>query len=163
MAPGMGKLERFPHSHLLLECQQRPKFHWSEASDLEGAFYNRQDSDHPSVGGGADHLQQRQNCSVWTSDIPLPGQFFLGLVLGKVSGNTLFFFFFFFFCFCSMWKFLGQGLNPHQRSDPGHCSDTAWSLTQCTTRELWKHGLDKLAPPPLLMILWASFFELFSF
>ena len=97
MAPGMGELERFPHSHLLLECQQRPKFHWSEASDLEGAFYNRQDSDHPSVGGGDDHLQQRQNCSVWTSDIPLPGQFFLGLVLGKVSGNTVFFVFCSFF------------------------------------------------------------------
>ena len=36
----------------------------------------------------------------------------------------------------SMWKFLGQGLNPHHSSNLGHCSDDTGSLTCCTTREL---------------------------
>ena len=45
------------------------------------------------------------------------------------------------FCFpfdhtCSMWKFLGQGLNLHHNNDPSHCSDSARSLIHCITREL---------------------------
>ena len=35
-----------------------------------------------------------------------------------------------------MWKFLGQGLNPCQSSDPSQGSDNARSLTCCVTREL---------------------------
>ena len=34
------------------------------------------------------------------------------------------------------WKFLVQRLNPHQSSNPDHCSDNAWSLTCCATGEL---------------------------
>ena len=33
-------------------------------------------------------------------------------------------------------KFLGQGSNTHQSSDPSHSSDNARSLTCCATREL---------------------------
>ena len=36
----------------------------------------------------------------------------------------------------SMWKFLGQGLNPRHCSNWSHCSDNVSSLTRCTTREL---------------------------
>ena len=35
-----------------------------------------------------------------------------------------------------IWKFPGQGLDPHHCSDPGHCSDNARSLTCCATRGL---------------------------
>ena len=35
-----------------------------------------------------------------------------------------------------MWKFLGQELNSSHSSDPSHCSDSAGSLTHCTTREI---------------------------
>ena len=44
------------------------------------------------------------------------------------------------FCFghaCGMWKFLGQGSNPHTR-DPSRCSDNARSLTCCAIREFLK-------------------------
>ena len=37
---------------------------------------------------------------------------------------------------CSMWYFLGQGLNQSHSSDPSHCNDTG-SLTHCTTIKLW--------------------------
>ena len=37
-----------------------------------------------------------------------------------------------------MWKFPGQGLNPHHSSNPSHGSGNAGSLTHCTTRELLK-------------------------
>ena len=36
---------------------------------------------------------------------------------------------------CSMWKFLGQGVNPSHSSDPSHHRDTTRLLTSCT-REL---------------------------
>ena len=43
----------------------------------------------------------------------------------------------FFFCLSqSIWKFPGQGWDPHHSSDPSLCSDNARSLTCCTTREL---------------------------
>ena len=35
----------------------------------------------------------------------------------------------------SMWKFLGQGSNPHHSSNPSRCNDNARSLTHCTKRE----------------------------
>ena len=35
-----------------------------------------------------------------------------------------------------IWKFPGQGLDPHHCSDPGHCSDNARSLTCCATKGL---------------------------
>jgi len=35
-----------------------------------------------------------------------------------------------------MWKFSGQGLNPHHSSDPSHQSGNARSLTCCATKEL---------------------------
>ena len=44
--------------------------------------------------------------------------------------------FFFFPCTHDMWKFLGQGSNPHHSSDPCHCSDNVESLTHCATREI---------------------------
>ena len=43
--------------------------------------------------------------------------------------------FFFFFRPRGMYKFLGQGLNPFHSSNPSRCSDSARSLTHCTTRE----------------------------
>ena len=60
-----------------------------------------------------------------------------------------FFFFFFFlfsfflFCTCGVWKFLGQGLNLHHSSDPGHCSDNRF-LTHWARRELSLSFWDKL-------------------
>ena len=39
-------------------------------------------------------------------------------------------------CTCIMWKFLGRGSNWHHSSYPGHCSDSAGSLTCCATGEL---------------------------
>lgn len=45
-------------------------------------------------------------------------------------------FFFFFGCLHGMYKFLGQRLNPHYRSNPSHCSDSAGSLTHWVTRQL---------------------------
>ena len=36
----------------------------------------------------------------------------------------------------SMWKFLGQGSNPHHSSNPSHCLGNARSLTHCATGEL---------------------------
>ena len=45
------------------------------------------------------------------------------------------FFFFFPCCPLSMWKFLAQGWNPHHSSNPSSCSDSAGSLTHCTTRD----------------------------
>lgn len=57
----------------------------------------------------------------------------------KAPLDILFIFFYFFFIFgrtCSMWKFLGQGLNPCHSSDAGRCSNSAGSLTHRTTREL---------------------------
>ena len=42
----------------------------------------------------------------------------------------------FFGCTCGMWKFPGQGENLHHSGNPHCCSDNAWSLTCCTTREL---------------------------
>lgn len=46
-----------------------------------------------------------------------------------------------FFCVCvatptACGKSLGQGLNPHHRINPSHCSDSAESLTYCATRKL---------------------------
>ena len=38
-----------------------------------------------------------------------------------------------------MWKFLGQGLNPHSRNLYHSCSNTR-SLTHCITQELPRHG-----------------------
>ena len=35
-----------------------------------------------------------------------------------------------------LWKFPGQGSNPHHRSNPRHRNDNTRSLTCCTTREL---------------------------
>ena len=35
-----------------------------------------------------------------------------------------------------MWKFPGQGSNPHHSSNQSHSSDTARSLTRCATEEL---------------------------
>ena len=46
------------------------------------------------------------------------------------------FFFFFFGCAHRMWKFLGQGSNPHHSSDQSYCSDCAGSLTCCTQGNL---------------------------
>ena len=34
-------------------------------------------------------------------------------------------------CTQDVWKFLGQGLNPHHSRDPGYFSDNARSLTHC--------------------------------
>ena len=48
----------------------------------------------------------------------------------------LVFFFFFFGCICSMWKFLGQGLNPCHSCSPSYSSVNSGSLTSCSTREL---------------------------
>ena len=42
---------------------------------------------------------------------------------------------------CGMWKFRGQGSNPCHSSDQSHCSDSARSLTCCTTRELQGLGI----------------------
>ena len=39
--------------------------------------------------------------------------------------------FIFFGCAYGMWKFQGQGMNPHHSSNPSHCSDKASSLTLC--------------------------------
>ena len=47
-----------------------------------------------------------------------------------------FFFLFFSGCICDMCKFLSQVSNPCHSSNPSHCSDSAGSLTYCTTREL---------------------------
>ena len=46
----------------------------------------------------------------------------------------------FFFCHaCGMWKFPGQGSNPHHSSYQSHSSDKARSLTRWATREQsWK-------------------------
>ena len=47
-------------------------------------------------------------------------------------------FFFLFVCTCGMWKFSGQGSNPHcyYGSDPSHSDDNTRSLICCPTREL---------------------------
>ena len=42
----------------------------------------------------------------------------------------LFFFFFFLGHAYRVWKFTGQGSNPHCNSDLSHCSDNARSLTR---------------------------------
>ena len=46
------------------------------------------------------------------------------------------FIYLFFGCLHGMYKFLGQRLNPHYRSNPSHCSDSAGSLTHWVTRQL---------------------------
>ena len=46
------------------------------------------------------------------------------------------FIYLFFGCLHGMYKFLGQRLNPHHRSNPSHCSDSAGSLTHWVTRQL---------------------------
>ena len=38
--------------------------------------------------------------------------------------------------FVEMYKFLGQGTNPHHSSNLSLCSDNARSLTHCAAREL---------------------------
>ena len=45
-------------------------------------------------------------------------------------------YFFLFGCARGMWKFLGQGLSPHQNSHQSHSSENARSLTHWVTREL---------------------------
>ena len=47
----------------------------------------------------------------------------LSFCLNVQNGLFLRFFFFFFSLAHSMWKFLGQGLNPHHASKPSHSSD----------------------------------------
>lgn len=42
----------------------------------------------------------------------------------------------FFWLHCTMWKFLGQGSNPHHSSNPSCCSDNTGSLTCCATGEI---------------------------
>ena len=64
---------------------------------------------------------------------------------------------FFFFPFgqaLSMWKFLGQGLNPCHSSDLNPCSDNAGSLTHCAAREL-------LSPPLCIYCMDSQIFILF--
>ena len=48
----------------------------------------------------------------------------------SLTSKTLHICFFFFFC-CThgMWKFPGQGSNPHHNSDLSRCSDNTSSLT----------------------------------
>ena len=52
-----------------------------------------------------------------------------------------------------MWKFPGQGLNPHHCGDPSHFSDNTGSLTCCTTRELQRPDS---SPSPTACISWPS-------
>ena len=44
-----------------------------------------------------------------------------------------------------MWKFLGQGLNPHHCSNPHHCNDNPGYLTRCTTVEFLRENLLELS------------------
>ena len=44
----------------------------------------------------------------------------------KMKNNV--FFIVCFDCTHNMWKFLGQGLNPHHSRNPSYCSDNAGSL-----------------------------------
>ena len=41
----------------------------------------------------------------------------------------------------NMWKFLGQGLNPHHSNNPSYCSDNARFLTHSTRWELHKTNI----------------------
>ena len=53
--------------------------------------------------------------------------------------ESAFFFFLIFGCAHGMWKFLSQGLNPHQTSDLSHNSNNMGFLTHRATRELPKN------------------------
>ena len=52
------------------------------------------------------------------------------------QNSILSFSFSFFDCTHDVQKFMGQGLNPHHSSDPGHCCEKVESLTHCAIREL---------------------------
>lgn len=62
-------------------------------------------------------------------------------VYGLYWGTDFIFLFLFFGYTCGMWKFLGQGSNPHHSSRLGCYSDTARSSTHCATRKLPIKGL----------------------
>ena len=55
-------------------------------------------------------------------------------------------------CARGMWKFLGQGLNLHHSSNPGHCGDNPGSLPSCATGELQFLYSETPSPEQLLLM-----------